>query len=612
MRLSLTAFILAAASAAGTAAQCVMCRETIPPGPPEVSWSLVWNATIEENVTLCGPNLRILTLLHPLCYPPPSSSFMSPSASHILPDLTGEFIDDGALELLCLLGSGAYGKVYKALDTFSPLDAPVFYAVKCMPLYEPDSRGAMMLDNELMVHGMLSDHPRVITLHRHFTTDEFVFAVLDFCDGGDFFTSMVERKTYRRNPTLIKQVFGEILDAVEYIHRNSVYHRDIKPENILCNREGTDIRLADFGLATQVAVSRQFGCGSRFYMSPESLDRSCSSGCYSARHSDLWALSVIFTNLISGCHPWSSADISDPGYAAFRGNSDYLFRALRITRPAASLLARCFHENPLRRPTLPDFRTAVNAIDFFSPEDMAPVDPPSPVLNLRLLQTRLHTEELEWDVPSPSAVGECDTPRPAFPVQVPQPIQIQLSPFDVGSCSSSSSDEISFFPSFPVPPASPSLSSSSPSFPSSGSSAPTVSSATDSSPPPTPATFAADPADVRLASIPPLEVFVAAFPVPIPATSVYVAAAPPALPPRAYLGRLKNPLADPRKAVAPASVTANRPNALVGPRSAKVTPFSLNKPSPIPIPDYRTVAFNGRPTLPTRRGFLARWKETQE
>ncbi|KAJ6583988.1 kinase-like domain-containing protein, partial [Mycena vulgaris] len=286
---------------------------------------------------------------------------MSPSAAQLLPDLTGDFIDDGSLELLCLIGAGSYGKVYRAVDTMSSPDAPIHYAVKCMPRYKPDSRDAKIQENELMIHRMVSDHPRVITFHRHFSTDEFVFVVLELCTGGDFFNALVARQCYRSNPTLIKKAFGEILDAVEFCHRNSVYHRDLKPENILCNSAGTEIRLADFGLATQIGVSTQFGCGSRFYMSP-----AFANGCYSARHSDAWALSVIFTNMISGRHPWFRADFSDPGFAAFRSNSNYLLKALKITRPANALLQRCFHMNPLRRPTLPEFRDAINAMEYFS------------------------------------------------------------------------------------------------------------------------------------------------------------------------------------------------------------------------------------------------------
>ncbi|KAJ7090629.1 kinase-like domain-containing protein, partial [Mycena epipterygia] len=291
------------------------------------------------------------------------------SPSHTLPDLTGELIDDGALELLRLLGSGAFGKVYQALDTSSSPDAPQYYAVKCMHRFEADSRDAKIQENELAVHRMVSDHPRVITLHRLFSTDEFVFVVLEFSPGGDFFNAMVERRCYRSNPVLIKKVFMELLDAVDFCHRNSVFHRDLKPENILCSSAGTDIRLADFGLAIQVALSTQFGCGSRFYMSPESLDRANSGGCYSARHSDLWALSVIFTNMISGRRPWHIADLSDRGFAAFRADENYLFKALGLTRPASALLKRCFHMNPLRRPTLSQLRDAVNAMDSFALDD---------------------------------------------------------------------------------------------------------------------------------------------------------------------------------------------------------------------------------------------------
>ncbi|KAJ7349242.1 kinase-like domain-containing protein [Mycena albidolilacea] len=257
---------------------------------------------------------------------------MRPCASQFLPDLTGELIDDGNLELLCLLGSGAYSKVYKALDTTSPPHDLAYYAVKCMPRYEAGTYEAEIQENELLIHRKVSDHPRVITFHDHFFTDEFVFVVLELCTGGDFFNAMVDRQVYRGNPTLIKKAFGELLDAVEFIHRNSVYHRDIKPENILCNSAGTDLRLADFGLSTRIAVSIQFGCGSRFFMSPESLDRS--NAYYSTRHSDLWALGVIFTTMISGRHPWSSAEASDAGFAAFRADNNYLLKAMKITRPA--------------------------------------------------------------------------------------------------------------------------------------------------------------------------------------------------------------------------------------------------------------------------------------
>ena len=40
----------------------------------------------------------------------------------------------------------------------------------------------------------------------------------------------------------------EILDALDYIHRNGVVHRDLKPENIMVDAED-HIKLIDFGIA---------------------------------------------------------------------------------------------------------------------------------------------------------------------------------------------------------------------------------------------------------------------------------------------------------------------------------------------------------------------------
>ncbi|KAJ7053068.1 kinase-like domain-containing protein [Mycena amicta] len=332
---------------------------------------------------------------------------MSP-ASHTLPNLTGSLIDDGSLELLALLGSGAYGKVYKARDLAVGPDETTFYAVKCMRRYAPGSRAHSIQQDELLIHQMVSDHPRIITFYRNFTTEEYVFVVLEFAQS-DFFSAVVDREIFRHRPALIKEAFNEVLDAVDFLHRNGIYHRDIKPENILCDKDGTNLRFADFGLSTQRQLSTQFGCGSRFYMSPEFIDPMTAEGCYSARYSDMWAISVLFTNLISGHMPWTSADMSDPAYAFFCKNDDYLMRALNLTPETNALLTRCFAENPRRRPTIEQFRVAVNGMERFALDDEVEVEILAPVPVTQAQEEYGHGQEQA-------------TPRPHQPIVMPQPI----------------------------------------------------------------------------------------------------------------------------------------------------------------------------------------------
>ncbi|KAJ7088212.1 hypothetical protein C8R43DRAFT_1050832 [Mycena crocata] len=56
MRFTLPALMLAFVVAVGAQdpEQCAVCRTTIPPGPPEISWTLVFNDVIAEDVTFCG------------------------------------------------------------------------------------------------------------------------------------------------------------------------------------------------------------------------------------------------------------------------------------------------------------------------------------------------------------------------------------------------------------------------------------------------------------------------------------------------------------------------------------------------------------------------------
>ncbi|KAG6911205.1 hypothetical protein DXG01_003072 [Tephrocybe rancida] len=292
------------------------------------------------------------------------------TVSDSMPDLDGLTIDNGRLKLLESLGSGAYGKVYRALDTLSPLNKPVHYAVKCLLRPEKGSHQEEFQTREITLHKMVCDHPNIVTLHRVVCDEKYIYVVLDLCPGGDLFAAITEAQVFHNEVQLVKNSFVQLIDAVNHCHEKSVFHRDIKPENVLCSEGGADIRLADFGLSTQDHISRDFGCGSSYYMSPECIGKELSVGRYSTRYSDIWSLGVILTNMISGRNPWRYATAKDDCFAAYLHDRDFLRQVLPISHGANTILKRIFRINPLSRITLRELRHEIlNVETFFMTEE---------------------------------------------------------------------------------------------------------------------------------------------------------------------------------------------------------------------------------------------------
>jgi serine/threonine protein kinase len=194
---------------------------------------------------------------------------LSPPASpSFLPSLAPEdrlgWILAGRLELTSVLGIGAYGVVYTAMD----IHTHVPYAVKALTKTGLDSRQRRLQQTEIGLHYEASRHPNVVSLERIINYPDCTFVVIEFCPEGDLFSNITERGRFVGRDSLAKHVFLQILDAVRYCHSRGIYHRDLKPENILVADHGRTVKLADFGLATRDPFTSDFGCGSTFYMSP--------------------------------------------------------------------------------------------------------------------------------------------------------------------------------------------------------------------------------------------------------------------------------------------------------------------------------------------------------
>ncbi|KAJ2930240.1 hypothetical protein H1R20_g6908, partial [Candolleomyces eurysporus] len=284
-----------------------------------------------------------------------------------MPDFSGWTLKNGQYRLLEKLGAGAYGKVYRALDTTATSEKTRYYAIKCLLKHPSGSDKERLQQREISIHRHVSGHPNIVTFYECFHDHHYVFVVMGLYSGGDLFSAITEKRVYDNQPQKIKAIFIQILNAMQHCHDMGVFHRDVKPENIMLSEDGTTIYLGDFGLSTSRPHSKDYGCGSAFYMSPECIGPPATGEDkgYSNRHNDIWALGVVLINLITGRNPWRLATHDDACFTAFSKNRNFLKEVLPISRQINYLLQQVFRFPAVTRISIPELRQYIVALDTF-------------------------------------------------------------------------------------------------------------------------------------------------------------------------------------------------------------------------------------------------------
>ena len=145
-------------------------------------------------------------------------------------------------EPISIIGKGAFGEVrvckYK--------ENGQIYAVKKMKkeiMKKKNQSFHIRTERDILKS---IDSPLITRLNYSFQDEQYLYLVMDFCQGGDLMSYLIKEDTLSEEKA--KFYIAEIILCVNEIHKMKCIHRDLKPDNILIDKNG-HCKLSDFGLS---------------------------------------------------------------------------------------------------------------------------------------------------------------------------------------------------------------------------------------------------------------------------------------------------------------------------------------------------------------------------
>ena len=123
--------------------------------------------------------------------------------------------------------------------------------------------------------------------------------------GGEILDRYAKR-TGPLPPEEVAEIVLQIAQAVHAAHAAGIVHRDLKPENVMYDPATRQVKLLDFGIATETGANTEdrltragFFVGTLMYIAPEAL-----SGEIVTPAADQYSLATIAYNLLTCCLPY--------------------------------------------------------------------------------------------------------------------------------------------------------------------------------------------------------------------------------------------------------------------------------------------------------------------
>jgi eukaryotic-like serine/threonine-protein kinase len=202
----------------------------------------------------------------------------------------------GKYKILSALGSGGFGTVYLAEDTW--IDKKVALKV---PHRQSANFGELLKEPRLLAS---LSHPNVVTVLTAEKQDNVFFIVMEYVTG-ETLENIIGREG-ALEMTRALDFTCQICNALDHAHRQNVLHRDLRPANIMIADNGL-VKVADFGTSRilEAAAIGTTVIGSPPYMAPEQFHGRATFA------SDIYSLGVTMYQMMTGTLPYQTPAPAD-------------------------------------------------------------------------------------------------------------------------------------------------------------------------------------------------------------------------------------------------------------------------------------------------------------
>ncbi|KAM7380985.1 hypothetical protein PAMP_004248 [Pampus punctatissimus] len=254
------------------------------------------------------------------------------------------------------LGTGKFGQVFKLVEKATKK----VWAGKFIKAYSMKEK-----ENVRQEIGIMNSlhHPKLVQCVDAFEGKSDIVMVLEMISGGELFERIIDEDFELTEREVIKYML-QIIDGVNFIHKQGIVHLDLKPENIMCvNKTGSTIKLIDFGLARRLenAGTLKVLFGTPEFVAPEVINYEAIS-----YPTDMWSIGVICYILLSGFSPFmgdndnetlsnvtsATWDFEDEAFDEISDNAkDFITNLLKKDMRVRLTCGQCFEHPWLKQDT---------------------------------------------------------------------------------------------------------------------------------------------------------------------------------------------------------------------------------------------------------------------